>query len=115
MGIFWRQANRHGAIVTLIGSNAIGACGGFSGGLSVFTNRHTRPCDLILAGSVLVHAIASLCTAVPTSDRLERTTRRNEAWRRNSQHLKNKPRYANFQILSDALLAVTSAVVIWWW
>lgn len=116
LGIFWRRGTRWGALATLVGGILLGAiCWILVEILVVFKIQYLYACGLMLLLSCVLHAAVSLATKPPPEEKLEKTTWRAEIWTHDSEQLRGKPWYANYRVLSTGLMAITAAVVVWWW
>lgn len=116
LGIFWRRINRQGAFYTL----SIGVPLGIAGFVANEVYRLSSIQFLYAAGisfavSCLILVGVSLATSPPPRESTEGLTWRRGMWAEDSRSLEGTPPYRNYRYLSLALLAVTAAIVIWWW
>jgi SSS family solute:Na+ symporter len=57
----------------------------------------------------------SLATAPPSAEQTRGATWTPALWRQEARELAGKPWYASYRVQSAGLLALTAAVVAWWW
>lgn len=116
LGIFWRRANRHGAFYTLAVGVPLGIAGFVANEVyQISSIQFLYAAGISFAVSCLILISVSLATSPPPEEKVEGLTWRRELWTSESRALEGTPAYRNYRYLSFVLLAVTAALVIWWW
>ncbi len=119
VGLFWKRANGHGAIASLVGGFVIAAfiilssIYDLSPALNSIHFLHKAP--LLLLACVLIQVVVSLLTPPPAADKIEGMIWTKKIYTAETLELKGLPWYKNYRVLSLLLLIVTAIIVIWFW
>ncbi|MGF1470920.1 MAG: sodium:solute symporter [Rubrobacteraceae bacterium] len=117
VGLFWKRSSPAGAFITLIIGLPIGIVGFFLTqvpSLQLFEIQFLYAATALTIFNVAVLVVASLATAAPSREQMERYTWSVELLREDSRELRGKPWYWNYRYWSVALLVVTAAIVIYY-
>lgn len=115
-GIFWARGNRQGAMAALLGGIPLGVAGWLANEvLGVWDLQFLYASGVMLGLAALLFVAVSLATAPPPAERTGDATWTPALWREEGRALAGKPWYANYRVQSAGLLALTAAVVAWWW
>jgi SSS family solute:Na+ symporter len=116
LGMLWRRATPTAAAVTLAVGLPLGVAGWvvteIAGVLSI---QYLYASGVMFLASCSILVTVSLVTPPADSARLEGTVWRAALWRRDSDELRGTPWYRSWRVLAGVMVAVTGAIVIWWW
>ncbi|MBP3192697.1 sodium:solute symporter [Natronogracilivirga saccharolytica] len=116
LGIFSVRMNRHGAFAGLIAGHLVSlALFLMIMVFEVIDIHFLYVAPIILISSLAVTAGWSLAGTAPERSSIASYIWTPETYRQETIELKNKPWYQNYRIQSILLLAVTFAIVIWFW
>ncbi len=128
LGLFWKRANAHGAIASLLSGFVLAL-------LLVFASVIANSADAAPTGIVafvtdihflhmafflflvclLIHIIVSALTGEPDPQKVEEYTWRRELFTQETEELKGLPWYQNYRILAILLLILTAIFVGSFW
>ena len=115
LGLFWKRANGHGSIASLLFGLAFSIFGLYSlvyGISESFNNVHFLDRTVILFLLCLgVNVVVSLATGLPDEEKVANYTWSVNLFKEESASLRGTPWYLNYRILSIILLVITAIVV----
>jgi len=116
LGIFWRRANGTGALWALAGGIPLGVAGWTAVeilGLAPLPFLYAS--GIMLAVRALCVVVGSLLTPPPPAEQVETRLWRPALWHEEAARLSAVPWYRDPRVLSGGLLALSAALLIWWW
>ena len=111
-GIFWAQANRHGAFVTLLLGVGLGVFFVLNEILGVFAIQFLYAAGISLVMSVLILVGVSLATEPPPADKTEELTWNASYWHAETEALKDLAWWQDYRYHS-ILLALCTVVILY--
>ena len=114
LGIFWKRANRHGALTTLTLGFGLGLLWFVLNEVAdLFSIQFLYAAGISFLASVLLHVLVSLLTAPEPDGKTADLTWRPALWRAETEDLKGTSWWRNYRVLSAGLFLATAAIVIW--
>lgn len=115
-GIFWRGATATAAFATFLGGLGLGVAGFVAIEVFGLIDLHFLYATVILFVAAVASMIAiSLVTERAPAAQIDDMIWTPALWRAESAELAGKPKWRNYRYQSLALVAVTLALIVWWW
>ncbi len=119
LGLFWKRANGHGAIASLIAGFILSAViiySDINGSLPWLNEIHfLHKAPLLMLCCMAVHAVVSLATPAPAAEKVDDMTWTPAIFKADSKALEGLPWYQNFRILAILLLIITAIIIGIYW
>ncbi len=116
LGILWRRSTPAAAFWTFVIGLGVGLVGFVLIEIQGLLDLHFlyAACALFGLGIVMM-VVISLMTASKEGEDVDNLVWRVQLWRDETRELAGKPVWQNYRYQSVGLLAITAAIVVWWW
>ena len=116
LGMLWRRATATAAFVTFAAVLPAAAVGWALVEVAGLVDlQYLYASGIVFGASLIVMAGVSLATPPAEPERLDATVWRSALWRADTARLHGVAWYRSWRVQSAVLLAITAAIVIWWW
>jgi len=116
VGIFWPQANRHGAFATFILGIGLGVFGFFTIEIAGFARIHfLYSAAILFVMSIIIMVVGSKITAPDDPEKIKDLVWNKKLWHEETVELQSVPAWKNYRYLAALLIITTATIVIWFW